>query len=102
DYPELLTPTRPSGPGAFRSRLHLAWLNRWRRLRRFSSRRTDPDFNRVGIAIASVNNYDSLRIDSTLVDQVIQRAPAQFVCLASAAGASRVDDDVGRRVRRVL
>src|SRR5882724_1703334 len=94
--------TRFPGPGAFPRRLHVTRLYGWRRLRGLGSRRTDPDFDEICIAIATVDDDDALTIDSASSCQVIHRAAAKHVCLPRAAGAARVDHDVSRRVRRVL
>ncbi len=84
-------PAGTSGPRAFLRRLYVARLYGRRRLRSFRSRRTDPDFDEVGIAITTIDDDDSSRINSALADEVIHRAPAQLVGLSGPAGAARVD-----------
>ena len=94
--------TRFSGPGAFPRRLHVTRLYGWRRLRGLGSRRTDPDFDEICIAIATIDDDDATSIDSARNRQVIHRAAAKHVCLSGAAGTTRVDDDVSSRVWCVL
>ena len=94
--------TRFSGPGAFPRRLHVARLYGWRRLRGLGSRRTDPDFDEVCVAIATIDDDDALTIDSTRRGQVIHRAAAEHVCLPRTAVSAGIDDYVSRRVRRAL
>src|SRR5947207_9057119 len=92
--------TRFSGPGAFPPRLHVTRLYGWRRLRGLRSRRTDPDFDEVCVAIATIDDDDALTIDSARSCQVIHRAAAKHVCLPGATRAAGIDDYVSRRVRR--
>src|SRR5437660_1084238 len=87
---------------AFLSRSHVARLQSRRWLRRLGSRRTNPDFNEVCIAIAAVDDDDSAGINAAHSRQVIDRAAAKHVCLSGATGTTSVDNDVSRRVRRVL
>src|SRR2546423_7602405 len=94
--------TRFSGPGAFPRRLHVTRLYGWRRLRGLGSRRTDPDFDEVCVAIATIDDDDALTIDSTRGCQVIHRAAAEHVCSSCTAVSAGIDDYVHRRVRRVL
>src|SRR5882724_1580466 len=56
--------TRFPGPGAFPRRLHVTRWYGWRRLRGLGSRRTDPDFDEVCVAIATIDDDDALTIDS--------------------------------------
>src|SRR5207253_4311909 len=95
-------PARTAGPSAFPRRLHVARLHGRRRLRRIRSRRTDPDFKEVGVAIATIDNDDPSGIDTALIDQVVHGATAEHVCLTCAAGSPGVDDDVSLRIRCVL
>src|SRR5256885_168297 len=55
-----------TGSSSFLLRLCLTWLHSGCRLRGFSARRTDPDFNEIAVAIAAIENGDSPRIDSAL------------------------------------
>src|SRR5437868_12888699 len=92
-------PTRFPGPSAFPRRLHVTRLYGWRRLRGLRSRRTDPDFDEICIAIATIDDVDATSIDSARSCQVIHRAAAKHVCLSRAAGAAGVDDNVCGHVR---
>src|SRR2546427_9280178 len=91
-----------SGPSAFLRRLRVARLYGRRRLRRLRSRRTEPDFDKVGVTIATIDDRDPSRIDSSLINEIVHRAPAQHICLARAAGPPGVDDDVSLVVRSAL
>src|SRR2546422_7117129 len=88
-----------TGPSSFLLRLCLTRLYSGCRLRRLSTRRADPDFNEIAIAIATIENSDSPRIDSALRNQIISRAANQHVCLTATAGTSGINDDVSLRVR---
>src|SRR2546425_9430795 len=91
--------TRTTGPSSFLLRLCLTRLHGGCRLRGLSARRTDPDFNKIAVPMAAVEDGDSPRIDSALRHQIIRRASNQHIRLSATAGSSGIDDDVSLRVR---
>jgi hypothetical protein len=94
---------RPAAAAAaFPGRLNVSGLDSWCRLGAFRARRTDPNFDEVGVAIAAIHNGDASRIDSALIRQIVRRAPREHIGPARAAGSSGIDDDVSLRVRSVL
>src|SRR5437016_9420015 len=92
----------PSRPCALSARLNISRLHGRRRLWPFGSRRTDPDFKVIGIAITAIDDDDPAGIDSACGYQIIHRAFGQHVSLADATGATRIDNYVSLRVRRIL
>src|SRR5207302_6997628 len=99
----LLTATAwTTGASSFLLRLCLARLHGGCRLRGLSTWRTDPDFNEIAVAKATIEDCDSPRIDSALRHQIIRRASNQHIRLTGTAGTSGIDDNVSLRVRRVL
>src|ERR1051325_3932885 len=79
------------------ARLSLARLKRRRRLRRLCALRNNPDFKLVRLAVTTVNDRDSIRIDAARPDHVVSGTIAQALRLTGAAGASRIDDDIAGR-----
>src|SRR5438876_10930233 len=91
-----------SRPSAFLRRLRVARLYGRRRLRRLRARRTEPDFDEVGVTIATIDDGNPSRVDSTLIHEIVHRATAEHIRLACTAGPARVDDDVSLITRRAL
>src|SRR6185437_1921958 len=84
------------------SRSNVACLHGRRRLWRCSPAGNNPQLDAIFLAEPTVQNSDARLIDAALGYQVISRASAEQVCLANAAGATAVGDNISCSGRIVL
>src|SRR5262249_12262181 len=92
----LTAPARFPWRGALLRRTDIARCHGRCRLRRFGSRRTDPNLNEVVVAITAIEDHDAITIDSTLSGQIIHCPLTETFRLAGPTRAARIDNDVRR------
>ena len=97
-----LFPAPSAPPCGHGSRPNVACLHGWAGLRRCSPAGNDPQLNAIFLAEPTVHNSDARLVDAPLRHEVVSSAIAEQVCLAGAAGATAVGNDVSSCCRIVL